>query len=174
MDDYEEERHHEQRPLTDSPMHINRIEVEEFPDKGMWTMDVGNTGLTIIVYDGQPNEAQQHFIPEDNDLLVPGKEIQYSLMYALGIQSLIDWWKENKDKPTGSFPLFDTLYGTTNGRMHEFRKKLLGSCYQDMGGERDQCFYKLSLIDLNQDIQAQERLQKLAQKCKQRNYTVSY
>ena len=170
MDPSREISHQEAYPLTNLPIKIRFIESEDYQEEDMWTIDIGNTGLLVIIYDDVAPHANQHFLPDNNDKAVPGKEIQYGLTYAFAIHALVEWWIKNKDSLPDNIPRFNTIPGTTNKAMHEFRIKLLGNSYHDLGNDGDEYFYELDLNKLCQDQVVLIKLSKLAQKCSKQNY----
>lgn len=157
-------------PLTDQPIKVVFDESGGIQEVDMWTIDVGNTGLIIIIYDKNLRGANQHFMPDKNIYPVSGKEIQYGLTYALAIGSFANWWNANKDNLPENTPRFSILYGGTNETMHNFRKKLLGKSYQDLGEMGNDYYYEINLEELTKDDVVMKKLQKLGEKCRQQNY----
>lgn len=157
-------------PLTDHPVVIKFYESENISEEDVWVIDIGNTGFFVVIFGGPRPRASQHFTPDNNDSPVLGKEKQYAGMYALGIRSFIDWWKTDKNNPSGSIPRLDNLECMTNAKMHKFLVRLLGESFQDMGNIGSDYFSKLDLEKLSQDSNVLRSIEELAEKCRQQNY----
>lgn len=172
MEPPDERKKQELHQLTDFP-----IVIREYADEGklgqdIWVVDVGNTGLFLVLYGGPRPRAEQHFLPDGFDHPVAGKEKQYAETYAMALLDIIDWWKTNQKNPP-ELPKFDTLDCYTNIRMHNFLKRLLGESLKEMGNIEDDYFSKLNLEELLQDTTILNNVGELAEICRQQHYTTT-
>jgi hypothetical protein len=145
------------------------IKTEEGWDCNEWRIDVGNTGLKLIIR--EPGQAEQHFLPDNKGCSSPNKVHKFSQLYVLGIYEFCNWWKENKTSLPDSMPDFSSLNGITNSSMNKFRKKLFGNeIYREKIIDNNHYSYQINLDDLAKDVKVMDKLGKIANHARKQNY----
>ncbi len=159
------------------PLRANVIRDKQGPTTVLY---IGNTGLHFKIYGKEDRYWEQNFTPEAQVESVPGKELEYTLLYAYGLYHFALWWQNQGfdrlglDKPK-------QIIGMTNPKMSNIRKKLLGERVYKVkekvrvtGRKHDfEEGYSLDMDALISDDTKMEKLRLLSDRAQRQDYPIA-